>query len=449
MTPRLLTRILRNQRALRSHDRWSRRELEAYQAGALRELRDFAFTHSPFYKELHAGLSARPLHELPIVTKAALMDAFDRVVTDRQITRDAVQAHVATMTTAERLFDRYWVASTSGTTGLRGLFLWDEFEWATVLASYARAQDWAGVAAGLTRRVKLAVVSSRTPWHQSAVVGATADSRIVPTLRLDATDPLEQTVAKLNAFRPDVLVAYASMANALAEEQLAGRLSVSPRAVMCASEVLSEQASARITRAFGARPFNVYAATEPAGIASDCERHRMHLYEDLVITEVVDDSGRPVPPGEFGARVLVTVLFSRTLPLIRYEMSDCVRLGRETCPCGRPFALIDGIEGRREDILEFPGAAGVRVRVHPNVFHDVLDLVQADAWQVVQEGDENLRVLLAGQPREREDAEALAKLRRALEEKGVTPSRIGLERVAAIPRSRVGKAPLVRRATAA
>jgi hypothetical protein len=35
-----------------------------------------------------------------------------------------------------------------------------------------------------------------------------------------------------------------------------------------------------------------------------------------------------------------------TLPLIRYEMSDSVRPATSPyCPCGRLFALIDGVQG--------------------------------------------------------------------------------------------------------
>jgi len=56
----------------------------------------------------------------------------------------------------------------------------------------------------------------------------------------------------------------------------------------------------------------------------------MHLFEDLVLAEVVDANGRPVPPGVSGDRLLVTVLFSRTLPLIRYELTDRVRLATES-----------------------------------------------------------------------------------------------------------------------
>jgi phenylacetate-coenzyme A ligase PaaK-like adenylate-forming protein len=67
------------------------------------------------------------------------------------------------------------------------------------------------------------------------------------------------------------------------------------------------------TRAWQAPPFNVYAATETGGIAAECRQHRgMHLFEDLVIPEVVDEHYQPVAAGEPGDRLLVTVLSSRT-----------------------------------------------------------------------------------------------------------------------------------------
>ena len=32
-------------------------------------------------------------------------------------------------------------------------------------------------------------------------------------------------------------------------------------------------------------PFDVYAATETAGVAAECERHNKHLFEDLLIVK--------------------------------------------------------------------------------------------------------------------------------------------------------------------
>jgi phenylacetate-CoA ligase len=193
--------------------------------------------------------------------------------------------------------------------------------------SFARAREWAGVRVDLTHRAKLAIVSSTAPTHMSARAGATLHSWWVPELRLAASEPLTTLVVRLNAWQPEMLVAYASTAHVLAEEQLAGRLRIAPQQVFTSSEVLTAEARRRIEAAWGRRLFNQYTATETGGLAAECEQHRgMHLFEDLVIAEVVDQANRPVPPGEYGEKVLLTGLFNRTQPLIRYELTDSLRL---------------------------------------------------------------------------------------------------------------------------
>jgi len=443
MNLRIIAGVLRKRRQLRGHERWTRAELSAHQVSALADLRALAVARSPFYAELHRGLEAAPLDALPVITKAMLMERFDDVVTDREVRHADVLAFLETDDGSRLFRDRYWVTATSGSTGRRGIFLADRAEWTTMMASYARAQEWAGVAAGLTRKVKMAVVSSRTPWHASARVGATAQSRFVPTLRLEASDPLPDNVARLNEFKPDCLVGYASMLHVLASEQLAGRLRIRPRGIISASEVLTDDTRRRADAAWGRTPFDTYVATETAGIASDCARHRRHLYEDLVYVESVDEHHRPVPAGTVGASILVTVLFSRTQPLIRYEMSDCVALSTDRCDCGIGFGVLDQIEGRREEILELPARDGGTVAVHPNVFHRVLEGVRAAAWQVIGGGD-GMRVLL-----ERPDGADTAALERgmveALAAHGVVALPVRFETVDTIPRTASGKAPLVKR----
>ncbi|GIW07442.1 MAG: coenzyme F390 synthetase [Dehalococcoidia bacterium] len=443
MDVRIMARLLWLRRQLRRHERWVRPQLEAHQARSLAALRQYAYARSPFYQRFHRGLTDRPLPELPVLTKALAMEHFDELVTDRAIRLRDVEAHLATLQGDERFLGRYWLSATSGSTGRRGLFLSNLAEWITVLASYARANDWGGARAGLTRRMKLAVVSTTTPWHQSARVGATLRSWWVPTLRLDATDPTDSVVERLNVWQPETLVAYASMARLLAGEQLAGRLRISPRVVFTASEVLTDETRRRVTEAWGRAPFNVYAATESAGIASECEHHRMHLFEDLVIAEVVDEHNRPVSTGLYGDKVLVTVLFSRTQPLIRYEMSDSLRLGTGGCACGRPFALLDGIQGRAEDVLHFPAVAGGQAAIHPNVFHRVMEAAPVAEWQVVQEPD-GLHVLLAGSADgSLADEQLAATLEHELAAQGIVVPRVMVRRVAAIPRTAAGKAPLI------
>lgn len=443
MNLRILTSILAKRRQLRQHDYWTRQQLEHYQAKSLQALRTFAYARSRFYQQFHKGLEHQPLTSLPVLTKAMLMEQFDDLVTDPDIHLKDVEAHLATLKDNERFLGKYWVNATSGSTGRRGIFVYNLEEWTTVLASYARVYAWGGIQAGLTRQSKIAVVSTTTPWHQSARVGATVRSPFVPTLRLDATYPLPDNVAALNAFQPEALVTYASMGRLLALEQLEGRLSIAPRSVFTASEVLTDETRKLITRAWGKSPFNVYGATETATVAAECEQHQgMHFFEDLVITEVVDDHYQPVPAGEYGEKVLVTVLFSRTQPLIRYELSDSIRSSTRTCPSGRPYAMMDGIQGRFEEVLYLPTPSGGKVAIHPNVFHDVIDLLPTRGWQVLLE-PEGLRVLLAGTAHPREERLENT-LRQALAAQGVIIPKLSIEWVETIPKNRLGKAPLVK-----
>lgn len=351
----MIARVLWLRRELRGHQGWSQAGLREHQRRRLADLRQFAVAHSCFYRDFHRGLDRAPLGELPVSTKATVMDNFDQISTDPAVRLTDLQAYLDALHGNQPFRGRYWVAETSGSSGRRSIIPASAREWAMIIASYGRANEWAGIRSGPTHRISMAVVSTTTAWHQSSRVAATVRSPFIASERLDAASPLPAIVARLNDLQPDVLVAYASMIRALADEQLAGRLRIAPRAVNSSSEVLTAEARAMATRAWQVPVFNVYAATETGGIAAECHQHRgMHLFEDLVIPEVVDDGYRPVPPGQTGARLLVTVLSSRTIPLIRYEMTDRVRLAPQPCPCGLPFRLIDSIEGRADDVLDLP-----------------------------------------------------------------------------------------------
>ena len=439
----VIARVLWLRRILRRRERWSPVQVTEHQRRELAGLRGFALARSRFYGRVHRGLDRAPLGELPVLTKAALMDNFDDLSTAPVVRLADLQVYLDALHGNARFAGRYWVSATSGSSGQRSVIASDAHEWAWTIASYGRANEWAGIRSGLTRRVSMAVVSSTTAWHQSSRVAATVRSPFIDSVRLDAASPLRDVVDRLNRLHPDVLVAYASMIRILAEEQLAGRLRIAPRAVNSSSEVLTAEARAVATRAWRVPPFNVYAATETGGIAAECHHHQgMHLFEDLVIPEVVDDHYRPVPPGHPGDRLLVTVLFSRTIPLIRYELTDRVRLATAACPCGLPFRLVEGIEGRTDDVLTLPATAGGTVRVHPVVFHQVLDLLNVSGWQVRHE-DNGLRVLVARPGHGFDPAATRRAVQAALTAAGVRSPAVHVSVVDAIAAGPAGKRPLV------
>lgn len=438
-----LVRILAARRRLHRQETWTPAELSTHQQRALAQLREFAVRRSRFYGELHRGREGKRLSELPIVTKQLLLSRYDDAVTDPRIRLADLRAHVEALHDDERFLGDYRVAATSGSSGVKTIIPSSESEWATIVGSYARANEWAGVRLSPFRRARVAVVSSRIASHQSARVARTIETPLLESLRIDAADPVGTIVDQLNAQQPHVLVAYASMLRALAEEQLSGALRIAPRAVNSSSEVFTTEARARVRRAWGIEPFEVYAATETGGIAAECEQHAgMHVFEDLVIIEPVDDEGHPVDAGTTSARLLVTVLFSRTLPLIRYEITDSVRLAASPCSCGRPFRLIEAVEGRSDDALVLPALGGRSVRVHPKVFVNALDPFDAEAWQVHQDID-GLRVLVARPVHDADPRDVTTAVLQALRAAGVGDVSVAVENVDGIPAGPSGKRPLV------
>lgn len=146
MSTQIILKVLALRHRLRQRDSWTRQRLEAHQGRALRLLREHAYDRSPFYWRFHRGFTNRPLEDLPVLTKETVMEHFDELVTDPTVRLADVEAHLTTLSGGDELLGgRYRVASTSGSTGRRGLFLWDPGEWTTVLASYNRSFGWAGV----------------------------------------------------------------------------------------------------------------------------------------------------------------------------------------------------------------------------------------------------------------------------------------------------------------
>jgi putative adenylate-forming enzyme len=446
MNIKIIPRLLFTIRELRKHESWTRSQLEASQANDLKRLRAYAYAHSPFYQKFHKGLTDRPLNELPVLTKATMMEHFDELVTDPSIRLEKVREFASGNADKRRYLDRYWVTATSGSSGHPGFFLFNESEWITVIASFARGQEWSGAKVNLLRRRRMATVASISPWHISSQVAVTAQTPLTPSTRIAASSPLENIVQQLNAWQPDLLIAYASMSRILADEQLAGRLRIAPDKVFTSSEVLTDETRRRVKTAWGDEPFNQYGATETADVAAEHKTcRRMHIFEDLLLVEVVDQQYRPVPRGEYGAKLLVTTLFSRTQPLIRYEINDRVRLSAEPCSiCGLPFAFIDGVQGRVEDALSMPAAKGGQILIQPLVFNRVMDILPVSGWQVIQETDLSLKVLLSGAHNELHDEAVSDSIRKELASEGASIPTIEIQRVATIPKNASGKAPLIK-----
>lgn len=418
----------------------------------------FARARSRFYRDLYAGLPegvADPVL-LPPVSKGRLMERFDDWVADPEVTRAGAEGFAADLSRRGTLFlGRYVLFATSGTTGRPSLFLHDASA-AAVYAALAAARLAAplssmGVAGRLLRNGGRTASVVATGGHYAGAVIESLYRRRHPLLAsrsraFDILSPLPALVRDLNAFRPAILGGYPTALALLAGERAAGRLGIRPALVFTGAERLDPAARERIASAFGCPVRDSYSASEFMGIAYDCARGRLHVNSDWVLLEPVDADGAPVPPGVTSHSVFLTNLANRAAPLIRYDLGDRVTVLPDTCPCGSAFPAVV-VEGRRDEVLEFPGPGGTKVSLLPMAVAAVIEETPGvSAYQAVQEGADLLAVRLDESPgadRARVEGDVVRNLRAYLSSQGLpgTAVRVSARRPERDPRG--GKLRLV------
>jgi phenylacetate-coenzyme A ligase PaaK-like adenylate-forming protein len=187
--------------------------------------------------------------------------------------------------------------------------------------------------------------------------------------RFPVTLPLCAIVEGLNRINGRTLMTYASMLATLAAEARAGRLIISPRRIIAVAEALLPEIRDAAMDAWGAPIANSWGTSEGGVVARGCYRDTgMHLSDDLLLVEPVDENNEAVPCGVESAKVYLTNLFNPLLPLIRYEISDQVMFLDSPCACGSAYRRIADIQGRLDEVFRYPGG----VFVHPHVFRSIL-----------------------------------------------------------------------------
>jgi len=303
------------------------------------------------------------LSSLPVMTKNELMSEFSSVVTDPRLTLEMVEEHVAQVDHGEYLFDRFRAVTSSGSSGRRGVFVYDWDEWTTLALMQSRAR--LGTAADESRPPGLATASlfAGTGAHLSRVMRTFLAEPGDELHHLPMTLPVGEVVQGLNAIQPELLMGYPSALDLMVSEALAGRLRISPRYVETGGELLMDRTREAVNDLWGVEIDDSWAVVEGAYAFSCSSGRAMHLPDDLVIIEPVDSTGGPVAPGEPAAKVYLTNLYNRTQPLIRFEIADGLTLLDDICPCGSAHRRISDLTGRADTVFDYENG----VTVHPMV----------------------------------------------------------------------------------
>jgi phenylacetate-coenzyme A ligase PaaK-like adenylate-forming protein len=275
------------------------------------------------------------------------------------------------------VFDEYICLATGGSSGGRASFVTDVpgmTEFASLIMRPAIALR---AAAGGSGDMTIAFVAAASPIHSTGCAPKVMQGSPIAFISVPVTLPLEEIVTRLNALQPPALYGYPSTLARLAAEALAGRLRIAPVAITSTSETLRPAYRTAISEAFRVPVVDLFASTEGLIGSSEPDGTVIALACDGCIVELVDEDNRPVPRGTPSARVLITNLYNRVQPLIRYQPSDSFTR--------QPDATSDGhmrvtVEGRSDEMLHYAG-----VDLHPLVLRSVLlEVAEISDYQIRQ-----------------------------------------------------------------
>jgi phenylacetate-coenzyme A ligase PaaK-like adenylate-forming protein len=410
--------------------------LAALQERKLRDLLRLAAERSPFYTRLYAGidLERAPLTDLPPITKEQVQAHFDEVVTDGRLNLEGVRqfCRETTGTSSPFYLGEFVVLMSSGTTGLRGYYVWDSAALADAVAVGYRQSNRGPAGQAPADGEHLAAIIQIEPSDATNILMSLIPESVGRKRLIDIRQEFPRIVEELNAFQPTVLATYPYLLWLLSEAARGGRVRIRPRRVTSSADVLTGSDRAAVRAAFGVEPYNYYCSTEVPYFAWECDAHDgLHVNADYVLLESVDTRNRPVPAGTLGDKVLITNLSNRAMPLIRYEMSDQVEYATGPCPCGCRLPRIRTVAGRVEHLLTLPGTSEARVRIVEEYVDDFVGRLDAVArYQVIQEDPARLTVNVIAREGAAWDevrGAVVDALERCFRKYGVDPARVRLD----------------------
>jgi len=264
---------------LRTHERWTPEDIEAYQLGALRKILKHARSTSPFYADYPDEPLRSPsdLARYPVLTREVVRQNGQRLASR------AVEP-------AERIR-----VGTTGTTGASLEVTYSEPVASRHWAFRMRQWAWAGVK---TRTPRVTFFGSRVvPPERSEPPFWTHNFLERQTLASifhlsESNAPHYLKFLRQNSGK--VLEGFPSVLAILADFILKAGEPIPMRAVFTDGEPLYPFLREGIEKAFSTRAYDLYGNTEYAGLIHECERGQMHAIPEYAFLEILDAEDRPV-----------------------------------------------------------------------------------------------------------------------------------------------------------
>lgn len=343
----------------------SEKQINRLQQRKLRNLLRYVYRHSEYYKRAFeiAGITDEnidriPLCQFPVINKEVLLEHFDELVTDKEICQEELVTFDRDR--KQGLYgDKYHVVHSSGSTGKPRYFIYDDKAWQQMLLGIIRGALWDMTGRDIIKLLKdkpriLYIAATDGRYGGAMAIGDGIRGLKCSQLFLDINTPITEWKKIVDDFHPDIMIGYPSAVKMLAEEMGNARNRLRITRVISCGEPLNPGLRSYLESTFRCPVINFYGASESLALGVESSMAEgMYLFDDMNVVEIIN--------GE----MYITCLYNYTQPLIRYHISDKLRLREEKTKDKCHFIRADVLLCRNEDVMWFTKEDGTKEFIHP------------------------------------------------------------------------------------
>ncbi|MCD4704626.1 phenylacetate--CoA ligase family protein [bacterium] len=347
---------------------WSLDQLIDYQNRKLKELINHVYNNVPYYRSIMDKRYLTPddfktigdLKKLPILTKTDVQNNFPDLICAKNINHSkSMKGH------------------SSGSTGVPIHYYLSRDAYGMNKAAYLRGWSWMGFQLG-DRLIKV------SQNKRSSFIKRLQD-KVDNTYLFSHSytkENLDEFVTIMHKFKPKFLRSYPDPLEFLAKHIKKYNIKIPPiKAINTTGNMLIKETRDLIEEVFNAPVFDSYSCEGGANVF-ECPTHSCyHTSMEYAITEIINENGKEVEPGESG-RYYTTDLWNYATPLIRYDSGDIVTKGKSKCHCGRNLMTISKIQGRDNDIVITPDGNYLVAQSFTTYFKYIPEITQFQVHQI-------------------------------------------------------------------
>ena len=301
--------------------------------------------HNSFYKALGNSITVNDWNSVPVITKRHLQQPIEQRLSDDFTTKNV------------------YLNKTSGSSGDPFIFAKDKWchamTWAQIMNRFA----WYGIDFNSSRQARFYGIPLDKKGYYKERLKDWFSNRFRFSI-FDLSDAaFETTLAKFKTDKFDFINGYTSpivqFAKYLKQKNIVlNTICPSLKVCIVTSEMLFEDDKTLMETQFGVPVVNEYGASELDLIAFQNTNDDWQVNNETLYVEILDDNGNVLPLGKEG-RIVITSLYNKAHPLIRYDVGDIGILSQKST-LRKP--ILKKLIGRTNDVAILPSgkkAAGL------------------------------------------------------------------------------------------